>query len=174
MMVMISIPQSQIRAFNCLVVTLASLMALTAPSASLAVTPAEMLKDPVLEGRARAISQQLRCVVCQNQSIDDSNAPLAGDLRILVRERLLAGETDQEAIGFIVARYGHFVLLRPPMQINTLALWLGPLLILAVAAIRFGRYLKGQARFDVATADTTFTCLEQDRLNKILDEGSHQ
>lgn len=166
--------QPQMQALSRLVFTLVSLMVLAAPCASLAVTPGEMLKDPVLEGRARAISQQLRCVVCQNQSIDDSNAPLAGDLRVLVRERLMAGETDQEVIGFIVARYGHFVLLRPPMQINTLALWFGPLLILAVAAIRFGRYLKGQARFDVATANTTFTRLEQDRLNKILDEGSHR
>jgi len=173
-MVMMRIPQPRIRAFSCLVVAFASFMALAAPNASLAVTPAEMLKDPVLEGRARAISQQLRCVVCQNQSIDDSNAPLAGDLRILVRERLMAGETDREVIGFIVARYGHFVLLRPPVQINTLALWLGPLLILALAAIRFGRFLKGQARLDVATANAPFTRLEQDRLNKLLDEGSRQ
>ena len=173
-MVMMRIPQSRMRAFSGLVVAFASFMALAAPNASLAVTPAEMLKDPVLEGRARAISQQLRCVVCQNQSIDDSNAPLAGDLRILVRERLMAGETDREVIGFIVARYGHFVLLRPPVQINTLALWLGPLLILALAAIRFGRFLKGQARLDVATANAPFTRLEQDRLNKLLDEGSRQ
>jgi cytochrome c-type biogenesis protein CcmH len=164
----------RIRPFSSLAFTLASLMVLAAPSASLAVTPGEMLKDPVLEGRARAISQQLRCVVCQNQSIDDSNAPLAGDLRNLVRERLMAGESDQEAIGFIVARYGHFVLLRPPMQINTLALWLGPLLILAIAAIRFGRYLNRQATFTEATVSETFTRQEQDRLNKLLDEGSRQ
>ena len=174
MMVMTIIMQLNIRAFCSLAFTFASLIALAAPSASLAVMPGEMLRDPVLEGRARAISQQLRCVVCQNQSIDDSNAPLAGDLRILVRERLMAGQTDQEVIGFIVARYGHFVLLRPPMQINTLALWLGPLLILAVAAIGFGRYLRGQTRLAVATIDKTFTRLEQDRLDKILDEGTHQ
>jgi cytochrome c-type biogenesis protein CcmH len=170
MMVIIIIMPLQIRACSGLIFGLA-LMVLAAPSVCLAVTPGEMLKDPILEGRARAISQQLRCVVCQNQSIDDSNAPLAGDLRMLVRERLMAGETDQEVIGFVVARYGHFVLLRPPMQINTLPLWLGPLLILAAAAIGLGRYLKGQTRFAEATINETFTRLERDRLDKILDEG---
>src|SRR5580704_6723914 len=92
-----------------------------------AVESNEVLADPGLEARARNLSRELRCLVCQNQSIDDSDAPLAHDLRVIVRERLKAGDTDSQAIGFIVARYGNFVLLKPPLQINTLALWFGPL-----------------------------------------------
>ena len=107
-----------------------------------AVTPDEVLQDPRLEARARAISQGLRCVVCQNQSIDDSNAPLAHDLRVLLRERLVSGDTDEQAIDYIVARYGNFVLLRPPMQLNTLFLWVGPALFVMIAAIGFGRYVR--------------------------------
>jgi cytochrome c-type biogenesis protein CcmH len=94
-----------------------------------AVEPDEMLSDPVLEQRARDVSQHLRCLVCQNQSIDDSGAQLARDLRILVRERLTAGDTNEQAIGFIVARYGDFVLLKPPVTEQTYALWFGPLLL---------------------------------------------
>jgi cytochrome c-type biogenesis protein CcmH len=93
------------------------------------------LNDPVLEARARKLSQELRCVVCQNQSIDDSNAPLAHDLRVLVRERLSAGETDRQVLAFITARYGEFVLLRPPFRAHTLLLWFAPLLLLAGALI---------------------------------------
>ncbi|MBL4690054.1 MAG: cytochrome c-type biogenesis protein CcmH [Rhodospirillales bacterium] len=92
----------------------------------LAVNPDEILDDPVLEGRAREISKGLRCLVCQNQSIDDSDAGLAKDLRVLVRERLTAGDNDDQVIEFVVARYGDFVLLKPPFMASTLALWLGP------------------------------------------------
>jgi cytochrome c-type biogenesis protein CcmH len=88
-----------------------------------AVQPDEMLKDPVLETRARHLSAELRCMVCQNQSIDDSEAPLARDLRLLVRQRLLSGDTDQQVLDFLVARYGNFVRLKPPLQIDTLLLW---------------------------------------------------
>jgi cytochrome c-type biogenesis protein CcmH len=88
-----------------------------------AVTPDEILKDPALEARARHLSQELRCMVCQNQSIDDSDAQLAHDLRVLVRERLSAGDSDKQVLDFLVARYGDFVLLRPPLQIDTLLLW---------------------------------------------------
>ena len=95
-----------------------------------AVEPGEMLKDPALEARARKLSQELRCVVCQNQSIDDSNAPLAHDLRVIVRERLPAGDTDSQVLAFVEARYGEFVLLRPPFKPQTLLLWLTPLLLL--------------------------------------------
>ncbi len=95
-----------------------------------AVLPDEMLADPVLEQRAEDISKQLRCVVCQNQTIDDSNAPLAHDMRLLVRERLVAGDTDQQVVDYIVARYGHFVLLRPPFEANTWALWAAPFVVL--------------------------------------------
>jgi cytochrome c-type biogenesis protein CcmH len=88
-----------------------------------AVTPDEILKDPALEGRARQISQGLRCMVCQNQSIDDSDAPLAHDLRVLVRQRLEAGDSDKQVLEFIVSRYGDFVLLKPPVKFDTLLLW---------------------------------------------------
>jgi cytochrome c-type biogenesis protein CcmH len=91
-----------------------------------AIQPGEALSDPALEARARALSQNLRCVVCQNQSIDDSDAELAKDLRLLLRERLLAGDSDEAATNFIVARYGNYVLLTPPFQSNTYALWLIP------------------------------------------------
>ncbi|WP_315769691.1 MULTISPECIES: cytochrome c-type biogenesis protein [unclassified Bradyrhizobium] len=112
---------------------------------SRAVLPDEMLKDEKLEGRARVLSQELRCVVCQNQSIDDSNAPLAHDLRVLLRDRLQAGDNDRQAVDFIVARYGNFVLLKPPLQWNTILLWLGPFLALLVAVIGFGRYVRRAA-----------------------------
>ncbi|HUV32274.1 MAG TPA: cytochrome c-type biogenesis protein [Devosiaceae bacterium] len=103
---------------------LALLLAVATPGAARAVEPDEMLADPALEARARDISAGLRCLVCQNQSIDDSNADLARDLRILVRERLTAGDTDAEAVDYIVARYGEFVLLQPVFGARTLALWL--------------------------------------------------
>jgi cytochrome c-type biogenesis protein CcmH len=107
-----------------------------------------MLSDPALEARARAISQELRCVVCQNQSIGDSQAALAHDLRVLVRERLIAGDSDRQAIDFVVARYGHFVLLRPPLQASTLLLWAAPVLLLGAALIvvvAFYRRGRGQS-----------------------------
>jgi cytochrome c-type biogenesis protein CcmH len=94
--------------------------------AAWAVEPSERLADPVLEARARAISQELRCLVCQNESIDESNASLAHDLRLLVRKRLVAGDTDQQVLNYIVARYGVFVLLDPPFEPLTWLLWLGP------------------------------------------------
>jgi cytochrome c-type biogenesis protein CcmH len=98
-----------------------------------AVDPDEILSDPALETRARAISANLRCLVCQNQSIDDSNAGLARDLRLIVRDRLQLGETDAQVEEFIVNRFGHYVLLRPPLQPNTIFLWLGPALVFASA-----------------------------------------
>jgi cytochrome c-type biogenesis protein CcmH len=94
-----------------------------------------MLKDPALEARARALSLELRCVVCQNQSIDDSSAPLAHDLRVIVRERLAAGDSDAEVLAFVEARYGAFVLLRPRFKAQTVLLWLAPLLLLAGIAV---------------------------------------
>ncbi len=105
---------------------------IAAPAA--AVGPGERLDDPALEARARAISRELRCLVCQNQSIDDSDAPLARDLRRLVRERLAAGDSDEAAVAFIVERYGDYVRLRPPFRFDTLALWLGPAIVLAAGA----------------------------------------
>ena len=109
-------------------VILALLIALGAAPVA-AVQPDEILKDPQLEFRAREISAELRCLVCQNQSIDDSDAPLARDLRLLVRERLRAGDSNSKVIAFLVDRYGDFVLLRPRLSANTYALWIAPLLI---------------------------------------------
>jgi cytochrome c-type biogenesis protein CcmH len=107
---------------------LAAPLMTTAPAQ--AVQPDEILKDPALEARAREISKELRCLVCQNQSIDDSDAPLARDLRIVVRDRLKAGDSDAQTMAFVVERYGDFVLLRPPFKASTLVLWIGPALIL--------------------------------------------
>jgi cytochrome c-type biogenesis protein CcmH len=109
---------------------LAALLALSLPSPGWAVNPDEVLSDPALEARARDISKHLRCVVCQNQSIDDSDAPLAHDLRVLVRERLQAGDSDAQVDAFLVQRYGDFVLLRPPIQSDTWLLWFGPAALL--------------------------------------------
>ena len=114
-----------------LIATLA-LLASFAPA--LALTPDEQLKDPALEHRARAISAQLRCLVCQNQSIDDSDAELAHDLRVLVRERLRAGDSDGEVLDYIVSRYGEFVLLRPRLSLRNALLWGAPLLLLVSGA----------------------------------------
>ncbi|MEZ5764260.1 MAG: cytochrome c-type biogenesis protein [Xanthobacteraceae bacterium] len=101
-------------------------LALAIASPALAVQPGEIMKDPALEARARALSRDLRCMVCQNQSIDDSDAPLARDLRLLVRERIAEGDTDKQVIDFLVDRYGAFVLLKPPFEAQTLVLWLLP------------------------------------------------
>ncbi len=110
---------------------------LAAPAA--AVEPDEMLADPALEARARAIGKEIRCLVCQNQSIDDSAADLARDLRLVLRERLLAGDSDDEVRQYLAVRYGDFVLLRPPVKPRTYALWFGPLAVLAAGA--FGVWL---------------------------------
>jgi cytochrome c-type biogenesis protein CcmH len=104
-------------------------------SAANAVQPDEVLADPALETRARTLSAELRCMVCQNQSIDDSDAQLARDLRILLRERLSAGDTDEQVIEFLVARYGDFILLRPPVAWNTALLWLTPVAVLVVGGL---------------------------------------
>jgi cytochrome c-type biogenesis protein CcmH len=133
-----------------------------------AVTPDEVLQDPALETRARAISQLLRCVVCQNQSIDDSNAPLAHDLRVIVRERLVSGDTDKQAIDFIVHRYGNFVLLNPPMQLDTLALWGGPAFFLLIAAIGFGRYLRKRSADQATDTPAALTTIEQEHVAQLF------
>jgi cytochrome c-type biogenesis protein CcmH len=136
-----------------------------------AVEPGEMLKDPALEARARKLSQELRCVVCQNQSIDDSNAPLAHDLRVLVRERLAAGDSDAQVLSFVEARYGAFVLLRPRFTLQTLLLWLTPLLLLAGAGVFLWR---ARTRTPAAAAtQAPLTPEEQRRLDALLrQDGS--
>ncbi len=119
-------------------------MLLCAPLPALAVQPSEVLKDPALEHRAREISEELRCLVCQNQSIDDSDAPLAKDLRLLVRDRLEKGDSNQAVLNYIVARYGEFVLLRPVFAVHTLLLWLTP--ALAVLLGLFGLWRLARRR----------------------------
>jgi len=133
-----------------------------------AVEPDEVLADPVLEARARDISAELRCLVCQNQSIDDSDAGLAKDLRVLVRERLVAGDSDAEVKSFLVVRYGEFVLLKPTMSLANLLLWLTApvvLLIGAVAAIRRVRKNTGRAETDLSEE-------EERALAKILEDNA--
>lgn len=110
------------------------MLSLAAPAAQ-AVAPDEMLSNPVLEKRARTISSELRCMVCQNESIDDSNADLAKDLRLLVRERLVAGDTDEQVLDFLVARYGEFVLLKPRLQTSTMLLWGFPIAALLAGGV---------------------------------------
>jgi cytochrome c-type biogenesis protein CcmH len=137
-----------------------------------AVEPGEMLKDPALEARARHISQELRCLVCQNQSIDDSNAELARDLRVLVRERLAAGDSDAAVLAFVEARYGEFVLLRPRLSLHTALLWSAPLLLLAGAALLLIRRTRA-ARAASATAPQSapLSPAEQQRLEALLGRG---
>jgi len=127
--------------------------------AAQAVMPDEMLKDPVLESRAREISQNLRCLVCQNQSIDDSNAPLAKDLRVIVRERLTAGDSNEQVVGYVVQRYGNYVLLKPPFQGDTALLWLLPFILMVLALGAAWAYLKQQPAPE-----------EGETVNEILDK----
>ena len=115
------------------IVALLSFLSIAA--SAFAVQPDEVLKNPVLEARARDLSAGLRCLVCQNQSIDDSDAPLARDLRLLIRERLVAGESDDQVMGFIVGRYGEFVLLKPRLEAKTIMLWAGPFALLSIASL---------------------------------------
>jgi cytochrome c-type biogenesis protein CcmH len=134
-------------------------------SPGLAVQPGEMLPDAALEKRARSISGELRCLVCQNQSIDDSDAPLAGDLRRLVRERLVAHDSDAQVIDYIVARYGEFVLLKPRFELSTLLLWLTPLMVLAAGAALVVRSARPRTVQDEALTDQ-----EKAKLAQILAE----
>lgn len=141
-----------------------------------AVEPSEMLDDPVLEARARTISADLRCVVCQNQSIDDSNAELARDLRVLVRDRLLAGNTDQQVLDYIVSRYGDYVLLRPPFKSSTYLLWFGPLFFVLIGLTAlFVMFRKGHSRGSgqapVSNDIPRLSKDEQTRLENLLAEN---
>ena len=120
-----------------------------------AVDPSEILRNPTLEKRARHISKDLRCLVCQNQSIDDSDAPLARDLRLLVRERLIQGDTDNEVIDYVVSRYGDFVLLRPPVKGVTALLWLGPAIFVLIGFIGLLRYFRRQSTDENAEDQNT-------------------
>ena len=139
------------------------------PSLALAVQPGEILADPKLESRARDISAELRCLVCQNQSIDDSDAALARDLRMLVRERLKAGDSDIQVRDYLVARYGDFILLKPPFKMETLLLWLTPFAVLlagAAALIAFSRRRRSEPVAAQALSEA-----EKYRLQTLLGPG---
>jgi cytochrome c-type biogenesis protein CcmH len=144
---------------------LLALVVLAAARPCQAVNPDEMLADPALEARAREISQGLRCVVCQNESIDESNADLAGDLRRLVRERLVAGDSDQQVVQFIVDRYGDFVLLRPPVKPATYPLWAAPVVIPVIAAVIIILYLRRRRR---SAPPPPLSAAERSRLDDLM------
>ena len=139
-------------------------------SVALAVEPGERLTDPAQEARARALSAELRCLVCQNQSIDDSNAPLAKDLRLLVREQIKAGKSDSDVLAFIVARYGEFVLLRPPLGLHTILLWLTPLLLLGGTGFALHR-IRRQSGATSTGAPAPLSDDERKRLEALLKNG---
>jgi len=145
----------------------------SASSSAYAVQPDEIMADPVKEARARELSGELRCMVCQNQSIDDSEAPLARDLRLLVRERIAAGDNDAQVIDFLVARYGEFVLLKPRLEPHTLLLWLLPPLVLAGGGLALWMHSRRQPGLAVAQATVTLSPDEEARLAALMaDEAS--
>lgn len=152
---------------NSLFAAAALVAGVVAAPASRAVEPDELLADPALEARARTIGRELRCVVCQSQSIDDSDAPLAKDLRLLVRERLLAGDDDAEVLAYVVDRYGDYVLLKPRLSGSTLILWLAPALLLTAAAGAAALHL---ARRRNETAPAPLTEDEARRLERLMGE----
>jgi len=140
--------------------------AVLSASPAFAVLPGEQLADPRLESRAREISQELRCVVCQNQTIDDSDATLAHDLRLIVRERLKAGDSDEQVKAYIVHRYGAYVLLRPPLEPATALLWFGPLFVLIAGAAGSWIYLQKRRQ----TKQAVLTHDEEMALARLLSE----
>ena len=158
-----------VRLLLCLVPLHLAVVAL--PATAAATNPDEILKDPVLEQRARDLSKQLRCLVCQNQSIDDSDADLARDLRRIVREQLVAGRSDAEVIDYLTARYGDFVLLKPPVKPATWGLWFGPALVLVIAAAGIVVYVRRRSAVpDAPTASLSRE--ERRRLDALLREES--
>jgi cytochrome c-type biogenesis protein CcmH len=152
--------------------TLLTTTLLSTPRHALAVQPDEVLADPALEGRARGLSKELRCMVCQNQSIDDSDAPLARDLRLLVRERLEQGDSDGQVIDFLVARYGEFVLLKPRLALHTALLWFGPPALLCGGALTLFFIARRHSRRgpdeQVKAVGGDLTPAEQARLAELL------
>jgi cytochrome c-type biogenesis protein CcmH len=148
------------------IIATAALMVALAGAAH-AVEPGEMLKEPALEARARALSTELRCMVCQNQSIDDSEAPLAADIRVLLRERLTAGDSDQQVLDYLVDRYGEFILLKPPVNWDTLVLWAVPPLVLVVGAIAAFVGYRRRRPDEPKPLDPQ----EQEALQRLLSEG---
>lgn len=138
-----------------------------------AVDPGEILKDPALEARAREVGKELRCLVCQNQSIDDSDAELARDLRVLVRERIVSGDSNEDVIAYVVSRYGDFVLLNPPFKLKTYVLWLGPAALIIFGIVLMVLFYR-RARSPDRAAEQAASGLseaEKKKLARLLDEG---
>ena len=148
------------------------LIALMAPTRLWAVEPSEMLSDPTLEARARALSKELRCMVCQNESIDDSGAPLAHDLRVLVRDRIKAGDSDAQVLDFLVARYGEFVLLKPRLSWHTAALWGLPPAVLLIGAAVILIDLRRRRGVQGGAEQANLTAAEEARLAELLRDRS--
>jgi cytochrome c-type biogenesis protein CcmH len=153
------------RLLRVVIVVLAAMLG--APGAFAATAPDEILPDPALEARARALGKELRCLVCQNQSIDDSDADLARDLRRVVRERLVAGESDREVKEFLVARYGDFVLLEPPVRPDTWLLWGGPAAVAGLGLLAIALYLRRRRPAEEAAAPLSEA--ERRKLSRLLD-----
>jgi cytochrome c-type biogenesis protein CcmH len=146
-----------------------AILVMIGSSAAYAVLPDEVMPDPAKEARARNLSRELRCMVCQNESIDDSDAPLARDLRLLVRERIAAGDSDAQAVNFLVARYGEFVLLKPRLERRTLLLWLLTPFVLAAGAAAL--WINSRRRYAMAAADPSpppLTAEEQARIEQLM------
>jgi len=139
-----------------------------------AVTPSETLDDPALEARARALSAEIRCLVCQNQSIDESDADLAKDLRILIRKHLMAGDDEETIRTYLVERYGEFVLLKPPFRLGTWLLWFGPLVVFLAGAAGLVVFLRGRGAA-APSGGNALSAAEESRLEKLLDaDGSRE
>jgi cytochrome c-type biogenesis protein CcmH len=146
----------------------ACLLVVLALSPAHAVLPDEVMSDPAKEARARILSRELRCMVCQNQSIDDSEAPLARDLRLLVRERIAAGDNDSQVMDFLVARYGEFVLLKPRFERHTLALWLLPPLVLIAGAFALWLHARRRPKDQSDGVGGPLTADEEARLKSLI------
>lgn len=151
-----------------LTASLVALMLFATPA--FPVNPDEILDDPVLEDRARDLSSQIRCMTCQNQSIDDSNADLARDLRIMVRERLVAGDSDQEVLDYLVDRFGEFVLLKPSFSLSNLVLWAAPVAALLAGLFLSISVMRRRQNSGEATEQAELSREEHERLTKILGE----
>jgi cytochrome c-type biogenesis protein CcmH len=148
--------------------------ALSTAAPALAVQPDEILPNAGLEARARNLSKELRCMVCQNQSIDDSDAPLARDLRVLVRERLVAGDSDAEVLDFLTARYGDFVLLKPRLTAHTALLWLAPFAIVLAGVFAVIAFLRRRRDEAAAPAPAALSPDEQRRIAELLKPSDHR
>jgi cytochrome c-type biogenesis protein CcmH len=150
------------------VIRLLALLLLLAGPAAAATSPTEMLPDAALEARARALGKELRCLVCQNQSIDDSDADLARDLRQIVRERLVAGDSDAQVMAYVTQRYGDFVLLKPPVKPSTWLLWFGPAFVLLGGAGLVVAFLRARGRNAAPVAE--LDPAERERLRRLLGD----